>query len=99
MEDYEETYRYIPKISFNSLIELRRVLSPESFLTLIYHTVIGNQVIIRGDAPMLVSSAISVLKVIIAFFFLKKKEAIKQLNNKSIIKDSYPSSLLKSYCI
>jgi len=57
--------RSVSKTSFSNLYQLRRVLTADAFHTLVHNTVIGNQVIVRGDSPTLVSSALTVLQTLL----------------------------------
>jgi len=62
---HEEKFRYLPQPEFETLSEIRRVMTLESFRTLIHNSVIGNQVIVRGDSFSLVSSALAVLQTLL----------------------------------
>lgn len=48
----------------DSLRELRRVLGPQKFNCLIWNSLVGNQVIIRGEEPRIVVEIVRSLEVL-----------------------------------
>lgn len=53
----------IPHTQFETLFELKKVLTPENFKILVFNVSIGNQIIVRGDSKPLVVSILSLLQV------------------------------------
>jgi len=52
-------------LKFDSLLELRRILRPDNFESLVYHVTVGNQVVVRGDVSTLVKSILDLLKELV----------------------------------
>jgi hypothetical protein len=52
-----------PKPTIDSLRELRRVLGRQQFDRLVWNSVVGNQVIVRGQEPSIVREIIGLLQV------------------------------------